>query len=230
MQPVAAQPQGHLPGQDDVVGRSGLISWCASSQAPAVAVGPAVPRTATGGPHVSRSRMARASGGACATSASIASPVAWLAGTDPRSSTNDGPSPAGWGPASRRRRAPRAARRSRARAAAAVHRVSTKGSIALAGRPSSARPAPRRRGRRRRRRPRGPAGGPGPARRRPAERWPGCRRAPRGRSGRRARDGRGPGAGARAPSAQRRCGSACRRRGSARGRSGGTRGRPRALP
>ena len=161
---------------------SGLISWCASSQAPAVAVGPAVPRTPTGGPHVRRSRMARASGGACATSASIASPVAWLAGTDPRSSANDGPSPAGWGPSAsataRTTCSPSDPRQSRA----AVHRVSTNGSIALAG------TAQQRRGLRhvdgvagRRRRPRGPAGAPGPGRPGRAGRSRACRPAPRGR-------------------------------------------------
>ena len=77
---------------------SGLISWCASSQAPAVAVGPAVPRTPTGGPT---------SGGpgwrvppAGPAPPARRSPRRWRGwpGPDPRSSTNDGPSPAGCGP------------------------------------------------------------------------------------------------------------------------------------
>ena len=122
---------------------------------------------------------------------------------------------------------PSSPRQSRAR----VHRSSTmaltrewsdsstprSGSSASA---SASRRRPRRRRRRRPRRvPRGPAGGPHRARRRPAARWPSSRRARQGWSGPLERDARDRDARARARPAARRRAPGCRRPGCAGGRT-----------
>ena len=182
VQPVAAQPQGHLARHDDVVGRERADQLVRQEPGarrrgrdrPSRGRRPGVPTS--GGPGW---RAPPAGPGPPARR----SPRRWRGWTEPCRAAPRTTARARRcaGRAPRSPRAPRAARRCRARAAPPPTGCRRRAPSPRSAAPAGRRPGRGPPGRRRRRGPPAAAGGRGPGRPARAARWPGCRPVPRAR-------------------------------------------------